>query len=236
MILFITLISLAIILEPCPCYSPASAHASPPPRSHLSKIARKHSKNGCLSIMPMLCQTRPLATLSAQTEPSRYLSDQARPRPRQDPPQDPLPCPTTAVILASVLKIEHCMAVCQLLAGILGLIGHLRTAASTPLDEATGRRAATSTVTSVMMPCRPAPPRCSAQQAAPVLGVRRAWVMLLRAARGGHGVEGLLAARGRTWSTLSLSGARQRRGSPRFGETVSLCVTAGRLPAGEPPL
>ena len=199
-------------------------------------MASKHSKNGCLSIMPMLCQTRPLATLSAQTEPSRYRSDQARPRPRQDPPLDLLPCPTTAVILASVVKIDDCMAVCQLLAGILGLIGHLRTAASTPLDEATERRAATSTVTSVMMPCRPAPPRCSAQQAAPVLGVRRAWVMLLRAARGGHGVEGLLAARGRTWSTLSLSGARQRRGSPRFGETVSLCDTAGRLPAGEPPL
>mmetsp|Transcript_63964 Transcript_63964/g.142891 ORF Transcript_63964/g.142891 Transcript_63964/m.142891 type:complete len:209 (+) Transcript_63964:33-659(+) len=170
MILFITLISLAIIVEPCPCYSPASAHASPPPRSHLSKIARKHSKNGCLSIMPMLCQTRPLATLSAQTEPSRYLSDQARPRPRQDPPQDPLPCPTTAVILASVLKIEHCMAVCQLLAGILGLIGHLRTAASTPLDEATGRRAATSTVTSVMMPCRPGP-RCHSQERVSVEGL-----------------------------------------------------------------
>eukprot|EP00326_Haptolina_ericina_P018837 CAMPEP_0181192340 /NCGR_PEP_ID=MMETSP1096-20121128/13232_1 /TAXON_ID=156174 ORGANISM="Chrysochromulina ericina, Strain CCMP281" /NCGR_SAMPLE_ID=MMETSP1096 /ASSEMBLY_ACC=CAM_ASM_000453 /LENGTH=132 /DNA_ID=CAMNT_0023281731 /DNA_START=159 /DNA_END=557 /DNA_ORIENTATION=- len=120
--------------------------------------------------MPMLCQTRPLATLSAQTEPSRYLSDQARPRPRQDPPQDPLPCPTTAVILASVLKIEHCMAVCQLLAGILGLIGHLRTAASTPLDEATGRRAATSTVTSVMMPCRPGP-RCHSQERVSVEGL-----------------------------------------------------------------
>ena len=148
-------------------------NASTPPPSHLSKIAPKHSKNGCLSIMPMLCQTRPLATLSAQTEPSRYRSDQARPRPRQDPPLDLLPCPTTAVILASVVKIDDCMAVCQLLAGILGLIGHLRTAASTLLDEATERRAATSTVTSVMMPCRPAPPRCSAQQAAPALGVRR---------------------------------------------------------------
>ena len=65
--------------------------------------------------MPMLCQTRPFATLSAQTEPSRYLSDQARPRPRQDPPQDRLPCPTTAVILASVLKIEDCMAVRKLI-------------------------------------------------------------------------------------------------------------------------
>ena len=129
------------------------------PPSHLSKIAPKHSKNGCLSIMPMLCQTRPLATLSAQTEPSRYRSDQARPRPRQDPPLDLLTCPTTAVILASVVKIDDCMAVCQLLAGILGLIGLLRTAASTPLDEATERRAAISTVTSVMMPCRPAPPR-----------------------------------------------------------------------------
>ena len=132
-------------------------------------VAWVPSKNGCLSIMPMLCQTRPLATLSAQTEPqSLPFRPQARPRPRQDPPLDRLPCPTTAVILDSVLKIDDCMAVCQLLAGILGLIGHLRTAASTPLDEATGRRAATSTVTSVMMPCRPAPPRCSAQQAAPV--------------------------------------------------------------------
>ena len=35
----------------------------------------------------------------------------------------------------------------------------------------------------------------------------------LRAARGGHGVVGLLAARGRTWSTLSLWAARQRRGA-----------------------
>jgi hypothetical protein len=94
--------------------------------------------------MHMLCQTRPLATLSAQTEPSRYLSDQARPRPRQDPPLDRLPCLTTAVMLASVLKIEDCMAVCQLLAGLLGLIGHLRTAASTPLDEATESRSQTS--------------------------------------------------------------------------------------------
>ena len=128
--------------------------------------------------------------------------------------------PVSAVILASALKIEDSLAVDQLLAVMLALIGHLRTAASTPLDEATERRAETSMVTSVMMPCRPAPPRCSAQQAAPVLGGRRAWVMLLRAARGGHGVEGLLAARGRTWSTLSLSGARQRRGSPRFGETA----------------
>jgi hypothetical protein len=66
------------------------------------------------------------------------------------------------VILASVVKIDDCMAVCQLLAGILGLIGHLRTAASTPLDEATERRAATSTVISVMMCRRPAPLRRSA--------------------------------------------------------------------------
>ena len=40
------------------------------------------------------------------------------------------------MIMAGALQIENCLAVCQLLAGILGLIGHRCTAASTPLHEA----------------------------------------------------------------------------------------------------
>ena len=38
--------------------------------------------------------------------------------------------------MASALQIEDCLAVCQLFAGILGLLGHRCTAASTPLHEA----------------------------------------------------------------------------------------------------
>jgi hypothetical protein len=91
----------------------------------------------------------------------------------------------------------------------VGLIGHLRTAASAPLDEATERRSATITVTSVMMPCRPAALR---GPAAPLTqqAQHRRWVsgadgsccyaLLVE----GIGVLGLLAARGRTWSTLPL--------------------------------
>ena len=140
--------------------------------------------------MPMLCQTRPLATLSAQTEPSHYLSDQARPHPRQDPPLDRLPCPTKVVILASVLKIEVCMAVCQLLAGILDLIGHLRTAASTPLDEATESRSQTSCNQHGHLG-HDALPAC----AAPLLGSAGSTgagcqALTGHAARGGHGVLG----------------------------------------------
>ena len=49
-----------------------------------------------------------------------------------------------AVIMASALQIEDCLAVCQLLAGILGLIGHRCTSASTPLHEAADGRSPTS--------------------------------------------------------------------------------------------
>ena len=46
--------------------------------------------------------------------------------------------------MASALQIEDCMAVCQLFAGILGLLGHRYTAASTPLHEAADGRSPTS--------------------------------------------------------------------------------------------
>ena len=49
-----------------------------------------------------------------------------------------------AVIMASALQIEDCLAVCQLFAGILGLLGHRYTAASTPLHEAADSRSPTS--------------------------------------------------------------------------------------------
>ena len=39
------------------------------------------------------------------------------------------------MIMAGALQIEDCLAVCQLFAGILGLIGHFHTAASAPLHE-----------------------------------------------------------------------------------------------------
>ena len=83
---FITLTSLAIIPGPGRRHRPVIPTPEFTPPSHLSKMASKHSKNGCLPSCPILCQTRPLATLSAQTEPSRYPSDPARPSPRQDPP------------------------------------------------------------------------------------------------------------------------------------------------------
>ena len=67
----ITLTSLAIILGPGRRHQPVTPTPKFTPPQHLSKIAAKHSKHGCLSIMPILCQTRSLATLSAQTEPIR---------------------------------------------------------------------------------------------------------------------------------------------------------------------
>jgi hypothetical protein len=48
------------------------------------------------------------------------------------------------MITAGALQIEDCLAVCQLFAGILGLIGQRRTAASTSLHEATDGRSPTS--------------------------------------------------------------------------------------------
>ena len=48
------------------------------------------------------------------------------------------------MIMAGALQIEDCLAVCQIFAGILGLLGHRCTAASTPLHEAADGRSPTS--------------------------------------------------------------------------------------------
>jgi hypothetical protein len=48
------------------------------------------------------------------------------------------------MIMAGALQIEVCLAGCQLFAGILGLIGHSRTTASTLLHEAIDCRSPTS--------------------------------------------------------------------------------------------
>ena len=48
------------------------------------------------------------------------------------------------MIMAGALQIEDCLAVCQLFAGILGLLGHRCTSASTPLHEAADGRSPTS--------------------------------------------------------------------------------------------
>ena len=85
----ITLTSLAIILEPGSCYTSASAHTKPATPSHLSKIAPKHSKNGCLQPQSMHCRSRPVQPLSATTRVSRDPGVRAQSQPRHIPTSTP---------------------------------------------------------------------------------------------------------------------------------------------------
>ena len=57
--------------------------------SHLSKIAPKHIKNGCLQSQSMHCRSRPPQPLSARTRVSRDPGVRARSQPRHIPPSTP---------------------------------------------------------------------------------------------------------------------------------------------------